>query len=145
MLMKSFKKEVIKVKTHVKIEPNDVLPFFYGEEEPYEIIEVDTFEDFTGGFFPRIRTFIPTLIAQDLVPVQPMEQPNMEIQYIDYRYGTYDLVAEPGFAGAWTVTTTQEVEEKPARHFRPPVTRYDENRFRQRHFNNMQRNRLNRR
>lgn len=62
--------------------PNDAIPFFYGEEEPYEYL-YDIVASPGFNFNVRIRNVNPTTLALDIVNVQAMSAPNLNLYYLE--------------------------------------------------------------
>lgn len=89
MFITSAKEYFLVSKYDISEYPNDALPFFYNKEEPYEVKEEFIFPDWQTFAFPHIQNIDETIIGNDIVPVQPMQAPMMQMQYVDY---TYDFV-----------------------------------------------------
>ncbi len=73
---------------------NDALQFFYGDEEPYSVVEDYEFPMWSSdaAFLPFVQFNNPTLLANDLVAVQPMNEPLGVLTYASYDY-TYEAPA----------------------------------------------------
>jgi hypothetical protein len=74
---------VVKSRFDPTMYANDAVQFFYGDIEPYYIVEESTLT------IPAVGRVFAQVIALDLVAVQPMEMPHMpvgQLHYVDYQY-----------------------------------------------------------